>query len=250
MVWKYIAIGVSIILWILIIKFKKLITNDFLERLANASQVIFPILSILLLIIPNLLKPKEKIQTKETIYTQITEELSLIDCEMKGICIKINGRYEPSCWFEPDDGENNSFTAIAQEVYGNEQLAGRIAELYRDEEGLIMPISTSRNMIIPNLSSQRSLAYYSCYFEKIMKIGLSQCKKNDLHFPCFLELEENETYSSLADKYYQLNNESIVERIRIANDTEYFFNEEKGWPDLQPISKLTKGTIVILPTTP
>lgn len=229
---------------------KKTIQNEDIYIIAGICEILGFLFVICTLININQKFSGEKIEATATVSTQINEEFSHIDCEMKSICVKINGLYELPCLFEPDEEINNSFTAIAKEIYGNEQSAGRIAELYRDEEGLIMPILTSKNMIVPDLDIPRTLAYFSCYFEEVMQVGITQCTEINLRFPCFLEAEENETYSSLADKYYPLNNESIIKRIRIANDTEYFFNEEKGWPDLQPISKLTKGTIVILPTTP
>lgn len=171
--------------------------------------------------------------------------------EIKGSCEKQNGEYETPCLFTPNENNLNSFTSIAKEIYGNDHYAGRIAELYRNNDGLIMPISSTKEMIIPKLEIERELSYYSYYFEVIQGNGISFCSNDFSQFPCFFEIVENNmTYEDLAEYYGDFITDDLIQRIKLANDVEYFYNYEKEWPDLQPITDLEVGMIILLPTTP
>jgi len=183
-----------------------------------------------------------------TLQTSITQDKP--STLLKGICIKNNGQYQFPCWFTPTEREFNSFTSIAKEVYGNYEMAGRIAELFRNEEGLIMAVTTSRDIIVPDPKIEGSINYLTYYLNNDMKVGISECYEVNTQFPCILEVKENETFESIVEKYYPNKNDSMVKRLELANDIEYFYNEEKGWPDLRPISEITDGTLIILPKMP
>ncbi len=194
----------------------------------------------------------ESITTGETqpIVTQILEEISYSDLEMKGACIKINGQYQPPCWFTPTEVEFNSFTSIANEVYRNYEMAGMIAELFRDENGLIMGVKTYKAIIVPYLNMERSIDNLLFYLNKEMKVGILECFEEKTQFPCLLEVKENSTYDQLAVKFYSNNKDSTVNRFMQANDIEYFYNNERDKHDLRPISEILKGTVVVLPKMP
>ena len=65
-----------------------------------------------------------------------------------------------------------------------------------------------------------------------------------------IEIKENETFESIVKIYYPNKNDSLISRLEQANDIEYFYNEEKGWPDLRPLSEITGGTLIVLPKMP
>ena len=83
-----------------------------------------------------------------------------------------------------------------------------------------------------------------------MNLEINACSGDLFHFPCFLIIDGGETYPSLAEKYYARADDALVQRLEQANDVEYFYNDVKGWPDLQPISTLEPDMIIVLPITP
>jgi len=164
-------------------------------------------------------------------------------------CKKDNEQYKLPCFFSPEKVEFNNFSSISKEIIGDYELTESIAELYRNEEGLIMTVTTYKKMIIPGPEEPKIKEYYDYYFNEVMNINILECPTERTRFPCFLEIDKEKTYEDIAEEYYSTTNDFLIQRIKLANDTEFFFNE-RGLPDLQPISKLTKGTIVILPTMP
>ncbi len=151
----------------------------------------------------------------------------------------------PPCHFEQmnypcrhftEDGEFAS--VIAENAYGNAGLAGRIAELYRDDRGTIPAFVTDKLLIIPDHLQPQDIGYYEFYFGLLIP-PLLDCPDVDLRFPCW-RVSEGESYELLAAGFYPV--PTAPDCIRAANKTEW--NSDLGRLDPK---RTTPGTITVLP---
>lgn len=151
------------------------------------------------------------------------------------------------CMFTPTESKFNSSTAIANEVYGNYQYAGRIAELLRDENGLIKVVSTGGTIVIPDINTPRTEEYFLYYLNKVLGLNFYICDESNIKLPCILTVEEYTDYRTLANTYYSHSDDSIIQYLKRANDIEFFWDEIEIKPELQPITNITIGTIIVIP---
>ncbi len=157
------------------------------------------------------------------------------------------GDYEiKPCWFNTT-AKLNSPVPIAGEVYSDESNAWRIAELMRDEDGIIS--KTPNRVLIPE--KDRTIENLLINLNVILGHNFTICNPDPEfnQFPCLLETPDREYYQTIAGKYYEkfLENE-VVKRLKQANDFEYFIDTQ-GIGDLKELkSPFAEGTIIYLPT--
>ncbi len=87
------------------------------------------------------------------------------------------------CRYYIRDGDIGS--TIAEKVYGKDHIdqAGRIVELYRDENGEIMTIITGNEIVIPDWNIPLDEQYYEYYFQ-IIPNPIRKCDAR-FWFPCW-----------------------------------------------------------------
>lgn len=87
------------------------------------------------------------------------------------------------CRYYIRDGDIGS--TIAEKVYGKDHIdqAGRIVELYRDENGEIMTIITGNEIVIPDWNIPLDEQYYEYYFQ-IISNPIRKCDAR-FWFPCW-----------------------------------------------------------------
>ncbi|HEY59802.1 MAG TPA: hypothetical protein G4N92_03815 [Anaerolineae bacterium] len=167
-----------------------------------------------------------------------------IDVDLIGDCMD-NYEIKP-CWFNTT-AKFNSPVTIAGEVYTDESNAWRIAELMRDEDGIIS--KTPNRVLIPE--KDRTINDLLINLNVILGHNFTICNPDPDYnkFPCLLETSAGESYQKIAGKYYDkfIENE-VVKRLKQANDFEYFIDTQ-GDGDLKELkSPFAEGTIVYLPT--
>ncbi len=137
---------------------------------------------------------------------------------------------------------------MAYAFYGNRALAGRIAELNRDENGNIRAIQNDR-IIIPDPTAIRSTEYYTYYFNVVLQYSYHLCPSSSGQnvFPCVYQVPLNTSLHSLAtDMYPDVSSrdlELLLDTLEAANDTHYY---ELTY-DLIPYTDIPAGTFIILP---
>jgi len=151
----------------------------------------------------------------------------------------------PPCDFEKQNYPCKRYTerdefasSIAEKTFGNARLAGRIAELYRDDTGSIGAFVADELIIIPDPLQLQDITYYQFYFGLLIH-PILKCPDTNLRFPCW-QVSEGESYEVLAADFYPVPTDPDC--IRAANKTEWSAVAGR----LDP-KRTVAGVIIVLP---
>ncbi len=172
-----------------------------------------------------------------------------ITCKIDGCDTTDN---KTPCWLTLTE-EDYSSIKIAKNLGLNTVHAERIAELNRNENGVIKKLIAGEQIIVPsiNFNEKRNIESLLCYLNELpLTVVFEECNKNadKSHYPCIYEIkEEIDSYAELAIDRYGESDVDIINDLIQANDFELFTNTE-GKKDLKQLSTPFKaGTIVYIP---
>ncbi len=131
---------------------------------------------------------------------------------------------------------------IADAFYSHRtELAGRIMEFYRDENGTIPVFKENKTIIIPEDIRKRDLEYYEFYFQ-LLDYPISQCPYIiSPPTPCWY-ISKGESYKELANGYPTIIKDSCIPG---ANKTEWSKTDYGLLP-----KTIEPGTMIVLPVCP
>lgn len=161
----------------------------------------------------------------------------------------VTSNYKLPCWFTITDNANSSIN-ITKEFKLNQTHAERIAELNRNEDGLIKEFISGERVIIPHPKENRNVENLLCYLNELpLNVIFTECSENAVYsqYPCIYVIKEEETnYPKLAIDRYGYSNNEVIADLKQANDFEYFVDTQ-GEGNLRELSSLTRGVIVYIP---